>query len=305
MKAIELIQQRLSLKVSVILALITIPPMIAAAYFVSAREASRLEQLALNSGKVGAASGAAAYGAALEAGLDASAFKLEDLFAPTYEPIKGFDLAEPKFHTRYDFYTDRAVLALQDRILASSPDFTYAVGGDVNGYTPTHNSRYQQPLSGDRTKDLARNRTKRKLWTPVHQAAAKNLDGALVQAYTRDTGEEVWDVSAPIFVRGRHFGAFRVGVSVDAVARYKHSLLLQLIAVFGFLALVTVAFIFVMLRRAMQPLEHLAQVANEISTGEGLDRPIKATSSDEIGHMAKSLNRLRASLAAAMRRLGE
>jgi HAMP domain-containing protein len=305
MKLLEIIQQRLSLKVSIILALITIPPMIAAAYFVSAREATRLEQLALQSGKVAAASGAAMYGATLEVGLDNGILKLDDLFAPTYEPITGYDLAEPKFHTRYDFYTDRAVLAFQDKILASSPDFAYAVGGDLNGYTPTHNTRYQQPLTGDRAKDLAGNRAKRKLWTPVHQAAAKNLEPGLIQAYTRDTGEAVWDVSAPIFVRGRHFGAFRVGVSVAAVAGYKHSLLLQLIGVFGFLAIVTVAFIFFMLRRSMRPLEHLAEVANQISTGEGLDKPIKPTTSDEIGHMAKSLNRLRASLAAAMARLGE
>ena len=67
----------------------------------------------------------------------------------------------------------------------------------------------------------------------------------------------------------------------------------------------TVGFIFVMLRRSMRPLEHLATLANEISTGEGLDKPIKPATTDEIGQMAKSLNRLRASLQAAMGRLGE
>jgi HAMP domain-containing protein len=75
--------------------------------------------------------------------------------------------------------------------------------------------------------------------------------------------------------------------------------------VFGFLAIVTVGFIFLMLRRSMRPLEHLAMLASQISTGEGLDQPIKPTTTDEIGQMAKSLNRLRASLQAAMGRLGE
>ena len=303
---LELIKRRLSLKVSIILALITIPPMIAAAYFLTAREASRLEDLAINSGKVAASGGAAMYGATLEAGLDSGALRLADLFEPTYEPIKGFEFGDnPRFHTRYDFYTDRAVLGFQDRILASSPDFVYAVGGDLHGYTPTHDARYQQPVSGDRTKDLAGNRSKRKLWTPVHQRAAQSLEPVLVQAYQRDTGESVWDVSSPIFVRGRHFGAFRVAVSVDAVAGHQRWLLLELIVVFGFLALVTVGFSFFMLRRSMRPLERLAIVASEISTGEGLEQPIKAMTSDEIGEMAKSLNRLRASLAAAMARLGE
>ena len=94
-----------------------------------------------------------------------------DVFDPVYEEIKGFDFGDnPRFHTRYDFYTDRVVLGFQDKILESSPDFLYAVGGDINGYTPTHNSKFQQPLTGDRTKDLSGNRTKRKFWTAMHQS---------------------------------------------------------------------------------------------------------------------------------------
>jgi len=75
--------------------------------------------------------------------------------------------------------------------------------------------------------------------------------------------------------------------------------------VFAFLAVVTIGFIFLMLRRSMLPLERLANLASEISTGEGLEKPIKPGTSDEIGQMAKSLNRLRSSLQAAMGRLGE
>jgi len=32
-----------------------------------------------------------------------------------------------------------------------------------------------------------------------------------VQVYFRDTGEKLWDISAPVVVNGRHWGAFRVG----------------------------------------------------------------------------------------------
>jgi HAMP domain-containing protein len=303
---LDLIRRKLSFKVSIILALITIPPMIVAAYAITAREASKVEQLTINSGKVAAMSGAQMYGAALEAAIDSGIMSIGDVFDPVYEPIKGFDFGDnPRFHTRYDFYTDRAVLGFEDRILDSSPDFLYAVGGDLNGYTPTHNSRYQKPLTGDRTKDLAGNRTKRKFWTAMHQKAAASLEPVIVQPYARDTGEQAWDVAAPIFVKGRHFGAFRVAVAVDSITAHKRQLVLELVVVFGGLALVTIGFIFIMLRRAMRPLEHLSMIATEISTGEGLDKPIKASSVDEIGQMAKSLNRLRASLQAAMGRLGE
>ena len=83
------------------------------------------------------------------------------------------------------------------------------------------------------------------------------------------------------------------------------ALLIQLAVVFGLLATVTVGFIFLLLRRSMQPLEQLAVLAGNISTGEGIETPIKASTEDEIGQMAKSLNRLRSSLQAAMGRLGE
>jgi HAMP domain-containing protein len=288
------------------LALITIPPMIMAAYLITARETANLEQLLIDSGRIAAMSGARAYGAALETAIDNGIITTGDLFDPVYEEIKGYDFGEnPRFHTKYDFYTDRAVLDFQDKIAESSSDFLYAAALDFNGYNPTHNSRFSLPLTGDRAKDLAGNRTKRKYSDPVAQALVKNLQPVLVQQYKRDTGELAWDISSPITVRAQHYGGFRVGVSFTSIAAHKRTLLLQLCAVFGLLAVVTVGFIFFMLRRSMRPLEQLATIANEISTGQGLDTPIKAATSDEIGLMAKSLNRLRASLQSAMERLGE
>jgi HAMP domain-containing protein len=301
-----LVKRKLSSKVSVVLTLITIPPMVAAAYLITERETDRLEELTINNGRVAAMSGARMYGTLLETGVDSGAFSLEDLMVPSYEEIKGVESAgNPRFHTHYDTYTDRVVIGFQDEILKSSPDFLYAVGGDLNGYTPTHDSKFQLPLTGDRARDLAGNRAKRKFWTPMHQAAANSLDPVLVQPYVRDTGEAAWDISSPIFVKGRHFGAFRVAVSIDSLAAHKRQLLAELGVVFGVLALITIGCIFIMLRRSMRPLEQLASTANQISIGEGLDQPIKPATTDEIGQMAKSLNRLRASLQAAMGRLGE
>jgi HAMP domain-containing protein len=301
-----LVKRKLSFKVSLVLTLIAIPPMVGAAYLITERETERLEALTINNGRVAAIGGAKMYGTLLDAGIDGGAFTLDDLLTPTYEEIKGLEQAgNPRFHTHYDAYTDRVMVGFQDEILRSSGDFLYAVGGDLNGYTPTHDSKFQQPLTGDRSKDLAGNRAKRKFWTPMHQAAANSLEPVLVQPYVRDTGEAAWDISSPIFVKGRHFGAFRVALSVESLAVHKRELLTELAAVFGVLALITIGCIFVMLRRSMRPLERLASTANQISIGEGLDQPIKPATSDEIGQMAKSLNRLRASLQAAMGRLGE
>jgi methyl-accepting chemotaxis protein len=300
----DFIKRKLSLKVSLVLTLITIPPMVLAAFLLTEQEAAQDEQLTINRGKVAAMSGAKMYGTVLEAGIDSGVITVADLMEPTYEVIKGYDFGEnPRFHTKYDFYTDRTVMGFEDALLESSSDFIYAFGMDMNGYLPTHNSKFNQPLTNDKNKDLAGNRNKRKFTNLI--GTANNLDPVLVQAHKRDTGELSWDIQSPIFVKGRHYGVFRVGVSRDSIAIHHKSLLIRLSIMFGFLMIVTVGFIFWMLRRSMRPLEHLAQTANAISTGEGLDQQIKLASNDEIGQMAKSLNRLRSSLQAAMARLGE
>lgn len=37
----------------------------------------------------------------------------------------------------------------------------------------------------------------------------------LLQAYRRDTGEIVHDISSPIYVKGRHWGGFRIGYRTE------------------------------------------------------------------------------------------
>jgi HAMP domain-containing protein len=218
--------------------------------------------------------------------------------------IKGYDFGDqPRFHTSFDALTDRTVLAIQDGFLEANPDVLYAVGADKNGYIPTHNSAATLPLTGQRGEDRIHYRSKRKFTDPVAAAVARNVEPSLVQSYARDTGEQAWDVSAPIFVKGQHFGGFRVGVSIASITAYKRALLIRLTSLFAGLAIIIVGFIFVMLRRAMKPLHKLTGLADEISLGEQLDQPIEPTTTDEVGQMANSLNRLRTSLQVAMRRL--
>jgi HAMP domain-containing protein len=299
------IKRKISLKVSLSLALLTLPLLILAAYVITTRQVNSLEKLTISNARLAAVSGANMFGATLETGIDTGAFTLKDVLEPVYEEIKGFDFGDkPRFHTRYDYYTDRTAVEFQNKLLESSSDLLYAVGTDLNGYLPTHNIPYAAPMTNDRAKDLNGNRNKRKFTTPMHVAAAKNLEPLLVQPYTSDAGERSWDVSAPIYVKGQHYGAFRVGVSLASLDAQKRSLMIALTVIFGALSLATIGFIFFMVRRSMRPLEQLSTLANEISMGEGLDKPIEQTSTDEVGEMAASLNRLRASLEVAIGRLG-
>jgi len=59
--------------------------------------------------------------------------------------------------------------------------------------------------------DLVNNRTKRIFGDQIGFRAARNEKPYLLQAYARDTGELVADISVPISIRGRHWGCVRIG----------------------------------------------------------------------------------------------
>jgi len=135
----------------------------------------------------------------------------EDLFDENYQPIPG--TSPQKYHTRFDSFCDNIFTSKQDEYLNDS-QVAFAVLIDRNGYLPTHNSRYSQPLTGDYDKDLKGNRAKRLFNDKVGLAAASNEKEILVQVYNRDTGERIWDISSPIYIQGRHWGAFRIGYTM-------------------------------------------------------------------------------------------
>jgi hypothetical protein len=109
---------------------------------------------------------------------------------------------------------DLNILHTLDEYLNLDNQVVFAVLVDINGYLPTHNTRYTNPLTGDPEKDRIGNRTKRLFDDPVGIAAARNLEDVLVQVYNRDTGEKMWDISSPVYLDGEHWGAFRVGYSM-------------------------------------------------------------------------------------------
>jgi HAMP domain-containing protein len=291
---------QVALKLAVVVAVLTA----IAAVLITSREKQQMEELTLEKARIAATIGARQYGDVLDGLIDAGVVTVGQVFEGRYVPIQGFEFGErPKFHTAYDVLLDRAIVVFQDKFL-DYEDFVFAVGVDVNGYLPTHNTRYQKPLTGDPAKDLTGNRTKRMFDDPVGIAAAKNLETSLLQVYERDTGERMWDVSSPINVKGKHWGGFRVGVSMERIDARERVLLFTLAGYFLVFGLATIGTMFFVVRRAMRPVLALSARAGEISMGEGLDTPIKSEAIDEIGQLTKTLDRLRVSMKAAMSRLG-
>ena len=133
---------------------------------------------------------------------------MEELFDENYQLIPDTD--PKKYHTLYDRYMDEMITSCQDQFLENVM-VAYAVLTDRNGYVPTHNTQFSQPLSGDYEKDLSGNRTKRIFDHEVGLKAARNTEGLLMQPYERDTCEKMWDISVPVIIKGRHWGGFRIG----------------------------------------------------------------------------------------------
>jgi HAMP domain-containing protein len=305
MSIVSVIRSRLSVKVSLTLALVLLVPTALAATYITLHQTQQMEDMTLEKSRLAAALGARQFGDVLDGAIDSGSLTVSDVFDQNYVEIKGFDFAgKPKYHTRYDAFLDPIVLVFEDKFL-DSEDFVFAIGVDKNGYLPAHNSRFQKPLTGDPQKDLAGNRTKRKFDDPVGLAAAQNVEPGKLQVYKRDTGETMWDVSSPIYVKGKHWGGFRVGVSMERIDARKRALLGALLAAFSIFAAVSIGTIFVVIRQAMRPVVALTDAADQISLGEGLESPIRSGSTDEIGRLTKSIDRLRASMKAAMNRLGQ
>ena len=302
---ISVVKRKLSLKISLALAAVMLVLIVPVALLIIRNQMASLEQLTLEKAKLAANAGAQSFSMVLESAIEGGLLTVDDAFDVNYQEIKGYNWGDnPKYHTRYDFFTDKAAIVFQDDLLRN-PDFLYAVGQDVNGYVPTHNTRYQEPVTGDPGKDLKGNRTKRIYKDPVGQGASRNMEMGYQQIYKRDTGATLWDVSTPVFVKGKHWGCFRIGVSIERIEAQQKSMLILFLALFGGFAALVSVIIFLMVKRSVVPIEKLTTTAIDISLGKNMEEKLRPKTVDEIGNLTKAVDRLRVSMKAAMERLGE
>jgi methyl-accepting chemotaxis protein len=256
-------------------------------YFVHSRTAS-MEQELLSKGRIEALTGAKVMERVLQEALDSGRFRPEHLFDEQYVPVPGTN--PQKFHTQYDGFLDNAIQQLEDQYLKDD-EVVFAVLVDRNGYLPTHNTKYSQPLTGDAEKDKIGNRTKRLFNDPVGLAAAKNEKEFLQQDYHRDTGERMWDISAPVNVNGKHWGSFRIGFSMEKTAAKVAQLRTQIIVSMVIMLFASILTMMVVVSILTRPLLRLTRSAQRIADGN-LDEKIDVTTDDEIGTLAEAFNRM-------------
>ncbi len=147
-----------------------------------------------------------------EAAVDQRRISLEALFDTQYSPVPGSD--PQQVTTGFTTLTDEVLPPIQEPVLDRDPRIVFCAAVDRNGYLPTHNARFSKPQGTDPVWNAANSRNRRIFGDRVGLKAGRNTRPFLLQVYRRDMGGGAFvmmkDLSAPITVRGRHWGGLRL-----------------------------------------------------------------------------------------------
>ncbi len=155
---------------------------------------------------------------AFDAAIARGEITLDRLMDENYREIPGTDPRQ--YLTDYVAFTDRILPPIQDPIQKSDSRIVFCVAWAKGGYLPTHNPNYRLPQGKDPVWNNANCRNRRLFNDRAVKKVAANTKPFLLQTYRRDMGGGNFvlmkDLSSPIFIRGRHWGAFRMGFRQSA-----------------------------------------------------------------------------------------
>ncbi|MEM1289092.1 MAG: methyl-accepting chemotaxis protein [Pseudomonadota bacterium] len=141
---------------------------------------------------------------------------IEDLFDCEYKAIEGSNPVQ--FLTKATKFTDAHFSMIQENTAKSDERIVFCAAVDVNGYLPTHNSRFSKPQGSDVVWNNANCRNRRIFDDRVGLRAGKNQKPFLFQSYRRDMGGGNFaimkDLSVPLHFGGRHWGGLRLAFKV-------------------------------------------------------------------------------------------
>ncbi len=138
------------------------------------------------------------------------------LFDRDYKPIPGSN--PEQLMAGCVKLTDEVLPPIQEPLLDFDEKVVFCAAVDTNGFLPTHNLKFGQPQGDDPVWNAANCRNRRLFNDRVGLAAGQNREPFLLQTYRRDMGGGNFvmmkDVSAPILVRGKHWGGLRLAYKV-------------------------------------------------------------------------------------------
>ena len=117
---------------------------------------------------------------------------------------------------------------------------------------------------------------------------------------TRVRGKSVYETRSPLL--DGQLGTVRVGLWQETVQNDMRATLLPIIGLIIACLALGVGLSIMLASKTIRPILDLKAIADEISRGR-LDTTVSIQSNDEVGELGRSLERMRASLKAAMTRL--
>lgn len=160
--------------------------------------------------------GARLVSEALEGAIERGETTMDALFSKDYQEIEGSD---PKqYLAGYLDVAERLLPPIQNGLLALDPRIAFCAPFTTDGYIPVHNPEYSKPQGKDPVWNAAHCRNRQFRKDAAARRAGNNASKRfLFQTYRRDMGGGksvlMKDISAPIFIRGRLWGALRMGVN--------------------------------------------------------------------------------------------
>ncbi len=166
----------------------------------------------------------------MELMIHANQLTVDQIMDTSYVPIEGTN--PPKFRTKYDAVFDNTIQKFEDEFL-NDEDVVFSILIDKNGYVPTHNSKYSRPLGPDNNKNLFYSRSKRNFADKpeIKQVLQYRGEGTVRFFYERDTGESMWNIGAPVRLRGNHWGAYLVGISLHRIDIIKNQMVILTVTI--------------------------------------------------------------------------
>ncbi len=156
--------------------------------------------------------GAAEATAIIERAMGRGDIVQEAVFDTQYRPIAGSDPA--RYDTQFSSFADAALRPLLDRTAAGHSRIISVVCSDVNGYLPTHTSRFsQKPKPGDAGWNRANCRNRMIILDEPTARAITSEAPFMMGVYRFDLGETaavLRNVWVPIRVNGRRWGNFEI-----------------------------------------------------------------------------------------------
>lgn len=140
-----------------------------------------------------------------------------DLFDRNYRRLNDGQVPE-KFETKYSAVYEPVMRALFDSFIEERPEFTYAIAVDANGYAAAHHAKVSKPVTGNFEVDNQQSRHMRIFaGNRAEKRRASHTSPFLLQTFIRDTGEVLNDLSIPLYLNGKHWGALIMGFNPECL----------------------------------------------------------------------------------------